>query len=437
MFNSAHRLPGIVVVLVLVTGFCAAYISLAMRNRSLTFIGSGTILDRPRMVLLGSMAAIAAVTPVLSSNSWVVLWVYVSSAAGATLPIETRNYAFLGGLAATAFMSLEAGLLGTDIGEWMSVLLPCIFAGLGMVGIRRMQRLIVELRQAREEVKHLAANEERLRLARDLHDLAGHSMATITLKAELARRLVKADVDAAERQITDIERVSRQALADIREAVSGYRRPTLAVETASARTALEAAGIAFELDTAVVACTAARRLDPEAEAALAWCLREAVTNVVRHSGATRCSVRLIEARVDGETTLTLEVTDDGDGSRGRERGRGGDRDSRDGDRDRDCDSRDGDRDRVDAAGASAAATPTPADHNHTGPIPHTPAPAFAPVPAAVPVPTATPAPAAVPAPAWGNGLTGLHERLIPFDATLRAVPLSPRGFQLTATLPVG
>ena len=103
-----------------------------------------------------------------------------------------------------------------------------------------MRNLIRELHQAREEVKHLAANEERLRMARDLHDLAGHSMATITLKAELARRLMPVDAAAAEKQVADIEQVSRQALADIREAVSGYRRATLAVETVSARTALEA-----------------------------------------------------------------------------------------------------------------------------------------------------------------------------------------------------
>ena len=416
MFDGTHRIPEIAIVLALVAAFCAAYIALAMRNRTLTFLGSGNVLDRPRLKLLGAMAAIAALTPVVSTNTWVVLWVYVSSASGATLPIErrNRNLAFLGSITATAIMSGEAALLHTDAGEWMTVLLPCFFAGTGMVGIRRMQRLIVELRQAREEVKHLAANEERLRLARDLHDLAGHSMATITLKAELARRLVKADADAAERQIADIEHVSRQALADIREAVSGYRRPTLAVETASARTALEAAGIAFELDTALAACTSARKLDPEAEAALAWCLREAVTNVVRHSGATRCTVRLIEARVDGDTTLTLEVTDDGDGYA---RSNAGVSNAS-----------------VSNASASNASVFVP----FAVPVP-APTPVPAPAPTPVPAPTHVPAPAPTPLPnlVWGNGLTGLRERLAPFDATLRAAPLSPRGFQLSATLPVG
>lgn len=427
MFDGTHRIVEIVIVLTLVAAFCGAYIALAMRNRTLTFIGSGNLFDRPRLILLAVMAVIAALTPVVSTNTWVVLWVYVSSAAGSTLPLERRNFAFLGSVTATTIMSGEAALLGTDVGEWTTVLLPCFFAGLGMVGIRRMQRLIVELRQAREEVKHLAANEERLRLARDLHDLAGHSMATITLKAELARRLVKADADAAEQQIADIEQVSRQALADIREAVSGYRRPTLAVETASARTALEAAGIAFELDTALAACTSARKLDPEAEAALAWCLREAVTNVVRHSGATRCSVRLIEARVDGDTTVTLEVTDDGDGyarstlraGAGAGSGAGAGAGARAG-------SGAGARAGAGAGVAAAAAAGVGAGsgvgsgHVETVSVP-------APVPFPVPLST----------PVWGNGLTGLRERLAPFEATLRAVPLSPQGFQLSATLPVG
>jgi two-component system, NarL family, sensor histidine kinase DesK len=367
LFDGTHRVGEIVGVLALAAAFCAAYIGLTIRNRTLVF-AARPVLDRPRAILLGVLVVIAAVTPILSSNSWIVLWVYISSACGATLPMGRRNLAFAGAMAATVLMLVEALALGTDIGIWSTVLIPSLFSGLGTIGVRRMQQLIVELRQARDEVKHLAAGEERLRLARDLHDLAGHSMATVTLKAELARRLVKIDPDGAEKQVADIEQVSRQALADIREAVSGYRRPTLAVETASARVALEAAGIAFDLDPALAAGARVPGLDPEAEAALAWCLREAVTNVVRHSGATSCSVRLIEARVDGDTTLTLEVTDDGDG------------------------------------GSSAR------DGQPAGTAPHTPA--------------------------WGNGLTGLRERLAPFQATLRAAPVSPRGFKLTATLPV-
>jgi two-component system sensor histidine kinase DesK len=169
-----------------------------------------------------------------------------------------------------------------------------------------------ELAQARGTVAKLAANEERLRLARDMHDLTGQSLSMITLKSELAaKRLAKlpssAERDAVLTELGDIGRVSRQTLHDIREAVSGYRRPTLAIEVITARNALEAAGIGLDDDAGLTLRSGT--FDPETEAVLAWCLREAVTNVIRHSRARRCRIRLADRM--GE--LTLEVTDDGRG----------------------------------------------------------------------------------------------------------------------------
>jgi len=108
-------------------------------------------------------------------------------------------------------------------------------------------------------------------------------------------------------ELGDIGRVSRQTLHDIREAVSGYRRPTLAIEVITARNALEAAGIALDDDPELTLRSGI--FDPDAEAVLAWCLREAVTNVIRHSRARHCRIRLTERT--GE--LSLEVTDDGHG----------------------------------------------------------------------------------------------------------------------------
>jgi two-component system, NarL family, sensor histidine kinase DesK len=161
-------------------------------------------------------------------------------------------------------------------------------------------------------VAQLAASEERLRLARDMHDLTGQSLSMITLKSELAARLLARLPEGAERdrvreEIDQVAAISRQTLHDIREAISGYRRPTLAVEIITARTALDAAGVAphDEADLRLLSGT----FDPDAEAALAWCLREAVTNVVRHSGAKNCTVSL--KRKPG--TLSLVVRDDGRG----------------------------------------------------------------------------------------------------------------------------
>ena len=187
-----------------------------------------------------------------------------------------------------------------------------VLVGWAMIGFRLQLVLMFELRQARETVAKLAANEERLRLARDMHDLTGQSLSLITLKSELAaRRLAQlppsAELDAVRSEITDIGRVSRQTLQDIREAVSGYRRPTLAVEIITARTSLEAAGIHVDDDPALTMRSGT--FGPDAEAALAWCLREAATNVIRHSGARNCRVRLTER--SGE--MSLEVSDDGHG----------------------------------------------------------------------------------------------------------------------------
>jgi two-component system sensor histidine kinase DesK len=202
-------------------------------------------------------------------------------------------------------------------GDFLIVLLPVVLVGWAMIGFRRQIELTGELTQARETVAKLAANEERLRLARDMHDLTGQSLSMITLKSELAtKRLTRlapsAERDAVLRELDDIGRVSRQTLHDIREAVTGYRRPTLAIEVITARNALGAAGIRLDDDPALTLRSGT--FDAEAEAALAWCLREAVTNVIRHSGARNCRIRL----ADRPGELSLEVTDDGHGPAARD-----------------------------------------------------------------------------------------------------------------------
>jgi two-component system sensor histidine kinase DesK len=196
--------------------------------------------------------------------------------------------------------------------SFLALLLPVLIIGPAMIGFRMQIVLMRELARARGAVAKLAVNEERLRLARDMHDLTGQSLSMITLKSDLAaKRLTRlpasAERDAVLGDLGDIARVSRQTLHDIREAVSGYRKPTLAVEVITARNALEAAGIGLDDDAALTLRSGV--LDPDAEAVLAWCLREAVTNVIRHSGAKSCRIRLAER---GEV-LSLEVTDDGRG----------------------------------------------------------------------------------------------------------------------------
>lgn len=258
--------------------------------------------------VLFSLAVLATQATVLSltlGREWLVLFVYVSISSGAALPGETSRWTVP---AATALLTAVAfAVPGGD--EYLAgLVIPALMGGFAMVGIRAMIRTTIELRQARATVAELAANEERLRMARDLHDLLGHSLSLITLKSELAGRMLPDHPDRAAQQVADIEQVSRQALFDVREAVSGYRRPTLPGELAGARTALTAAGVLADLPA-----EAPEDIPEEAESALAWSLREAVTNVVRHSGAKRCTVALRTCQTLAGPVLELAVTDDGAG----------------------------------------------------------------------------------------------------------------------------
>ncbi|MFI9305499.1 sensor histidine kinase [Streptomyces triculaminicus] len=261
--------------------------------------------------LLGGLYVLAVTLTLTLGPSWTVLLVYVSISSGVQLPLKW-------GLRVVPAIALTVAALGVLNGfgtaEMLLLVLPTLLGGGAMMAVVQMGRTMRELREARATVAHLAANEERLRLARDLHDLLGHSLSLITLKSELAGRMLPDKPEAAAQQVADIERVSRQALVDVREAVSGFRRPTLDAELAGARTALAAAGIAADLTRVSVGHADSGHADlaPDEEGALAWALREAVTNVVRHSGARRCEIAVEETGDE----LCLTVTDDGRGPGG-------------------------------------------------------------------------------------------------------------------------
>ncbi|WP_328691959.1 histidine kinase [Streptomyces phaeochromogenes] len=261
-------------------------------------------------VVLGSLAVLAAQSSILSltlGREWLVLFVYVSVASGAALPPRLARLTVPG---VSALMTVIALSVPEGDEYLASLLLPALLGGFAMVGVRTLIRTTIELREARATVAQLAANEERLRLARDLHDLLGHSLSLITLKSELAGRMLPEHPDKAAQQVADIENVSRQAMVDVREAVTGYRRPRLAGELAGVRVALTAAGITAELP----AEPDLTGIASETESALAWALREAVTNVVRHSGARRCTVELVRRQTLEGPVLELSVEDDGGGA---------------------------------------------------------------------------------------------------------------------------
>ncbi|MFI8203385.1 sensor histidine kinase [Streptomyces sp. NPDC085937] len=267
--------------------------------------------DRTALVL-GSVAVLAAQSAVLSltlGREWLVLFVYVAIASGAALPTRLSRWTVP---AACAVMAALAFAVPDGVDLLWGLLPPALLGGFAMTGVRELIRTTIALREARATVAHLAANEERLRLARDLHDLLGHSLSVITLKSELAGRMLPGHPEEAARQVADIEQVSRQALVDVREAVTGYRRLRLAGELAGARLALRAAGVVPDLPDE----SGAGDVPEEAESALAWALREAVTNVVRHSGARRCTVGLVRRQSLQGPVLELSVEDNGSGSPG-------------------------------------------------------------------------------------------------------------------------
>jgi len=178
-----------------------------------------------------------------------------------------------------------------------------LIVGLAAVAGRLLLEANRQLSLAREQIARLAVGEERLRFARDLHDLLGHSLSVIALKSELAGRLIKNTPGLAAHEVEDIENVARGALREVREAVAGYRQPTLAAELAGAHEALTAAGIEYHVHQDHAP------LPPAVEAVLAWTVREGVTNVMRHSQAKRCAIRITNQ--DGRATV--EVVDDGRG----------------------------------------------------------------------------------------------------------------------------
>ncbi|MGV9364953.1 sensor histidine kinase [Amycolatopsis sp. NPDC003731] len=194
-----------------------------------------------------------------------------------------------------AVILLAQGRFVEDYGDLITVL----SITLAMFFMANLVRAVRRLERANEEIATLAVANERQRLARDLHDLLGHSLTTITVKAGLARRVLESagDIPRAVEEIREVESLTRSALSDVRATVSANREVSLSAELVGARAALRAAEIDADLPHAV------DNVRPEFQSTFGYVLREAVTNVLRHSGAKRVRVRL------GDTWL--EIEDDG------------------------------------------------------------------------------------------------------------------------------
>jgi two-component system, NarL family, sensor histidine kinase DesK len=255
-----------------------------------------------------------------------IAWLYVAGTAFALVTSDPSDLTMLAYAVAAAILLLPLrwgmalGLLtavAVMAGTWIvggavdwGDTFVLIMLTVGMVTVTQLIRTINQLRAAHDRIRELAVADERARLARDLHDVLGHSLTTITVKTGLARRILESGAEPARAlaELHDAERLSRQALTEIRATVSGYRRPSLAAEIAGVHEALRAAGITAVLPQAV------DDVAEELREPFAYVLREGVTNVIRHSGATRCEVRLGPRR--------LEIRDDGTPTNGTNPGTG-------------------------------------------------------------------------------------------------------------------
>lgn len=231
--------------------------------------------------------------------------------AAAMLPFVAQNTfrSIIGLLLVVSIAGLEGWLFHLD--GWVifySAVFPLI-VGSSNIFFAERNRMNRKLRRANEEIEHLAKVAERERIARDLHDVLGHTLSVITLKSELAGKLIARDPERAGKEIAEVEQISRQALSEVRAAIGGYRAQGIAAELARARSTLETAGLTVQFDAATMV-----KLPAMQESVLSLAVREAVTNVVRHAQAQSCRLRL--EQVNG--SCRLEIHDDGRGTRSTE-----------------------------------------------------------------------------------------------------------------------
>jgi two-component system, NarL family, sensor histidine kinase DesK len=258
--------------------------------------------DRAATISMIVIIVLGVAILIVGGLNWVGA-IFITGAVAGRLAQSSRGA--VAGAACCSAAGLGIGLYhGVNYGNILELILGPALAAFFAYAAARRGELVAKLRETRAELARMAVADERLRIARDLHDLLGHSLSLITLKAELAGRLIGTDPDRAEREITDLEAVARRSLGEVRAAVTSYRQPTLATELAEARQMLAAAGMDCE-----IRAPAHIELAPEAEALLAWTVREGATNVVRHSAARSVTIT-ITATAD---EVTAEVADDGVG----------------------------------------------------------------------------------------------------------------------------
>src|SRR5262249_51593379 len=232
------------------------------------------------------------------SPAWLSLPGFLAGSVLLVLPLRFAWFAFAFVVAA---MTAQYARLTNSLLDISFAAVSTTITGLVVYGLTRLSSLVVELHEARAELAQMAVAQERLRFARDLHDLLGYSLSAITLKSELTHRLVPGHPDKARNELVEILDISRKALADVRAVAGGYRELSLDNESESARSLLRAADVdvAIEIDCG--------DLPTPVKTVLATVLREGITNVLRHSNAERCEISMRQAH----GRVWLDIVNDG------------------------------------------------------------------------------------------------------------------------------
>jgi two-component system sensor histidine kinase DesK len=254
---------------------------------------------RPRqdLVRLSVVIVLGAALFAVGQMNWLTALAVAAAAAGRFAASRPRAVI---GVAACAALGVAVSVwhhLG--YGAALAALTVPVLASVFAYGAERRNVLLYKLSETRAELARMAVADERLRISRDLHDLLGHSLSLIALKSELAGRMIESDPQRAAREIAELEAVARRSLAEVRQAVTGYRQPSLAAELAAARRMLASAGIDCRVEA-----PGTYALPPEVDALLAWTVREGSTNIVRHSGARHAGIRIevTDARAGADLT---------------------------------------------------------------------------------------------------------------------------------------
>ncbi|MFF2143595.1 sensor histidine kinase [Kitasatospora sp. NPDC058190] len=258
-----------------------------------------------RCWVCGFLAAGATALPLELGDKWIVSMPYLAAAVSLSVPERLL-------FASVAAPVLLAAVVARQVepSEATPAIVMTLAAGLAVATYRRMLTLIADLRSTRLRLAGQAVVEERLRIARDLHDLLGHTLLNIVLKAEYIRRVESRVPEprdprsaAVLSEAEEIERIGREAIEEVRQAVTGYREHALSAAIDGARSCLTDAGITVRIRSE------ANPLPSAVESAFSWVIREGVTNIVRHSKADHCDITV--GLVDG--AAELEIRDDGTG----------------------------------------------------------------------------------------------------------------------------